>query len=80
MLSGFAGCQKSSERSRYVGGKQRYKCRGCHKTYREGDLRERYTNEKKMKVLAMYLEGVGIRAIERLEKDNPFQFKASFTF
>jgi len=60
----------------YVGGKQRYKCRDCNKTYREGDLRERYTNEKKMKVLSMYLEGIGIRSIERLEKvPNPLIIK-----
>jgi len=55
-------------RNGYVGGKQRYKCKSCGKNYRVGDLREKYTLDKKMKVLSMYLEGVGIRSIERLEK------------
>ena len=51
----------------YVQGKQRYKCKDCGKTYREGDLREKYNSDKKLKVILMYLEGVGIRSIERLE-------------
>ena len=50
-----------------VYGKQRYKCRSCNKTYREGDRRENYTNDQRFKVVRMYLEGVGIRSIERLE-------------
>ena len=59
---------EESVRNGYVGGKQRYKCKSCGKNYRVGDLREKYTLDKKMKVLSMYLEGVGIRSIERLEK------------
>ena len=50
-----------------VKGKQRYKCKDCGKTYREGDLREKYTNEKRLKVLQWYLEGAGIMSIERME-------------
>ena len=60
----------------YVEGKQRYKCKDCNKTYRTGDLRERYDSDKKLKVLLMYLEGVGIRTIERLENvPNPLIIK-----
>ena len=32
-----------------------------------GDNREKYSYDKKLKVIRMYLEGVGIRSIERLE-------------
>ena len=60
----------------YVQGKQRYKCKDCSKTYREGDLREKYDSNKKLKVILMYLEGVGIRSIERLENvSNPLIIK-----
>jgi transposase-like protein len=48
-------------------GTQRYKCRSCGSTYREGDKRLKYGLEKRLKVISMYLEGVGIRSIERLE-------------
>ena len=59
----------STEHSRngMVHGKQRYLCKSCKRTFREGDLREKYTNEKRLKVVKMYLEGCGIMAIERLE-------------
>ena len=60
----------------YVYGKARYKCKDCGKTYREGDLREKYTLEKKIKVVTMYLEGIGIMSIERLEGvPNPLIIK-----
>ena len=52
----------------FANGKQRYKCRDCGWSYREGDLREKYSLERKLRVISMYLEGVGIRSIERLEK------------
>ena len=58
----------NSVKSGLVHGKQRYTCKDCCKTYRLGDGRERYTDEKRLKVYHMYLEGVGIRSIERLEK------------
>lgn len=59
-----------------VGGKQRYKCKECSSTYREGDLREKYTNEQRLKVIKMYLEGVGIMSIERIEGiSNPLIIK-----
>lgn len=44
-----------------------YKCKSCGKNTREGDARVRYTTDQKIKVVKMYLEGVGIRSIERLE-------------
>lgn len=46
---------------------QRYKCKSCGSTYREGDRRLKYGLEKRIRVISMYLEGVGIRSIERLE-------------
>jgi transposase-like protein len=63
-------------KSGYVQGKQRYQCKTCHKTYREGDSRERYSMEKKLGVIKWYLEGVGIRSIERMEQvPNPLIIK-----
>ncbi|MFI5142312.1 MAG: hypothetical protein ACHQII_08145 [Bacteroidia bacterium] len=50
-----------------VNRKQRYLCLSCRKTTRVGDAREKYTAEKKIRVIKLYTEGVGIRAIERLE-------------
>jgi len=50
-----------------VHGKQRYLCKDCKRTFRIGDAREKYSRETKIKVVKMYLEGIGIRAIERLE-------------
>lgn len=52
-----------------LNGKQRYLCRDCKRTFREGiDKRMKHTEEQKMKVIKMYLENMGIRSIERLEK------------
>ena len=51
----------------YVQGKQRYLCKDCNKTFREGDNRERYSAEQKIRVIKLYTEGMGLRAIERLE-------------
>lgn len=50
-----------------VKNKQRYKCKDCGKTGRDGDKRIIHSLEKKIKVIRAYLEGVGIRSIERLE-------------
>ena len=47
--------------------KQRYKCKICKKTTRDGDARVIHSDEKRLKVIRAYLEGVGIRSIERLE-------------
>jgi len=49
-------------------GSQRYKCKDCSGTFIEGDNRFKHGLEKRLKVINMYLEGVGIRSIERLEK------------
>tara|TARA_B100000003_G_scaffold134373_1_gene120584 strand:- start:316 stop:729 length:414 start_codon:yes stop_codon:yes gene_type:complete len=60
----------------FVHGKQRYKCKDCGKTYREGDLREKYTNEQRLRVIKWYLEGAGIMSIERMEGvPNPLIIK-----
>jgi transposase-like protein len=48
-------------------GVQRYKCKECGNSYGEGDKRLKHSLEKRLKVIKMYLEGVGIRSIERLE-------------
>ena len=48
-------------------GVQRYKCKECGNSYGEGDKRLKHGLEKRLKVIRMYLEGVGIRSIERLE-------------
>lgn len=50
-----------------VKNKQRYFCKDCGKTSRDGDKRVVYSLEKRIKVIRFYLEGVGIRSIERLE-------------
>ena len=50
-----------------VKSKQRYRCKDCGKTSREGDKRIIHSLEKKIKVIKSYLEGVGIRSISRLE-------------
>ena len=63
-------------RNGYVQGKQRSKCKDCGKTYREGDLREKYTNEQRLRAIKWYLEGVGIMSIERIEGvPNPLIIK-----
>ncbi len=47
-------------------GKQRYKCKDCGKVFR--DSQPKYTTEFKMEVVMMYLNSVGLRAIERIKK------------
>jgi transposase-like protein len=49
-------------------GVQKYKCKSCRSTYRSGDNRLKYSMDKRIRVVKMYLEGIGIRSIERLEK------------
>lgn len=51
----------------FVKNKQRYLCRECGKTTRVGDERERYSLKQKIRVVKLYTEGMGFRAIERLE-------------
>ena len=48
-------------------GTQRYKCKECCNTYSEGDRRLKHGLQKRLKVIKMYLEGIGISSIERLE-------------
>ena len=50
----------------FAGGKQRYKCHACERTFRVGDARIKYGIEDKLSVLKQYLEGVSIRSIERI--------------
>lgn len=52
----------------FVYNKQRYYCKDCGRTFREGvDNRIKYDDLQRMRVIKMYLEGIGIRSIERLE-------------
>lgn len=51
----------------FVENKQRYLCKECNKTTREGDKRVKYSIRSKVKVIKLYTEGMGIRAIERIE-------------
>ncbi len=48
-------------------GKQRYKCKNCERLFSEGDKRERYSIEQRLKAIKLYTEGVGLRTIERAE-------------
>ena len=67
---------ESSIKNGFVHGKQRYKCKSCLKTFRDGDLREQYSNYKRLKVIQWYLEGAGIMSIERMEGvPNPLIIK-----
>lgn len=62
------GCgSKELVKNGTVKGIQRYRCKECGGTFRSGDLRLKYGLAKRIKVIKMYLEGVGIRSIERLE-------------
>ena len=58
---------KDYVRNGYIKGEQRYRCKDCRMNYQKGDKRIKYSKEKKMKVMKCYLEGMGIRSIERLE-------------
>ena len=45
----------------FLGNKQKYKCKECGRVFVIGDNREKYSYDKKLKVIRMYLEGDGIR-------------------
>ena len=68
------GCKHCGSKKRvkngYVQRKQRYKCKDCNKTYRADDLRERCSNEKRLRVIKWYLEAVGIMSIEGLLRNR----------
>ena len=66
------GSSKLVKNGRNKLGSQRYRCKECVGTFCEGDARLKHGLEKRLKVIQMYLEGVGIRSIERLENvSNP---------
>jgi len=50
-----------------VYGKQRYKCNDCTRSTRRKDGRVKYSPEKKLRVIRMHQENIGIRSIERHE-------------
>ena len=61
------GCKDLVKNGISPEGAQKYKCKSCNSTYRSVDRRLKYSMEGRIRVLKMYLEGVGIRSIERLE-------------
>ena len=52
-------------------GKQRYKCKNCGKSFRDGDEREKHSIEKKHRAIGYYLRGAGIRTIADNEGVSP---------
>ena len=66
----YCGSSRVNKRDKQkYNNKQRYLCRDCKRIWTEGkDNRIKYSNDKRIRVIKMYLEGVGIRSIERLEK------------
>ncbi len=50
----------------YVHSVQRYKCKDCVSNFVDGDKRQKYTQQDRLKVIKLYLENCGIRSIERL--------------
>ena len=44
-------------------GKQRYQCKDCEKSFREGDEREKHSIKQKHSAIGYYLRGTGIRTI-----------------
>ena len=49
-------------------GKQRYKCTNCNRVFSEGDKREKYSMDQKLRAIKLYTEGVGLRTIESAER------------
>ncbi|MCP5369143.1 MAG: IS1 family transposase [Rickettsiaceae bacterium] len=66
ILCKHCGSDKSVKNGE-VKGKQRFLCKCCGKTFREGDKRIKYTIQQHIRVVKLYTEGVGLRSIERLE-------------
>lgn len=62
----YCGSHTINNNGKVNGGNQRYLCRDCKKTFTI--TKRKYSENKKMKVIKMVLEGIGIRSIERLEK------------
>ena len=51
----------------FIAGKQRYKCRNCKRSFRLDDKRIKHDINVKLRVIKWYLDGAGIRSIERNE-------------
>ena len=60
----YCGCGETVKNGQ-VGGKQRYLCKVCKRTFRHGDERVKYSGERKIEAIKWYLEGSGIRSIAR---------------
>ena len=52
-------------------GKQRYKCKDCGISFRQGDAREKHSIEKKHRAIGYYLRGTVMRAIADNEGVSP---------
>ena len=60
-------CESSNcVKNGFVYGVQRYKCKECLSNFVDGDKRQKYTQQDRLKVIKLYLENCGIRTIERL--------------
>lgn len=47
-------------------GKQRYRCKNCHKTQVETDGRVKYSEEEREHAFALYGQGCGLQQIARM--------------
>jgi transposase-like protein len=66
------GSEKLIKNSKNKFAVQKYKCKESGGTFIEGDQGLKHGYKKRLKLISMYLEGVRIRSIERLERlSNP---------
>ena len=62
----YCGSDRINNSGKVNNGNQRYLCRDCKRTFTI--TKRKYSEEYKLKIIKMYLENMGIRSIERLEK------------
>ena len=60
-----------------INGKQRYLCKNCHINQMEIDTRQKYDEKVKLAAIAMFQEGLSLRAVARLLNDI-FGLKISY--
>jgi len=59
------GAEECVKYGKVNGGHQRYRCKSCKRSFTV--TRRKYSLDFKLKVIRMYLEGIGLRSIARLE-------------
>ena len=67
VLCKYCGEEKLIVKNGIVASKQRYLCKYCGKTFRQGDNREKHHIVQKIRVLKLYKQGIKIREIARME-------------